>query len=66
MDYEALAEQIESILQDPDAKIKDDLTRRRLAHGARKLSIALEQPMETLRRFGYTVNRTADLIYLSS
>ncbi|KAK8041529.1 hypothetical protein PG994_014536 [Apiospora phragmitis] len=51
--YEALAEQIESILQDPSAQVQDERTCRRLAAAARKLGVALEFPMETLRRFGY-------------
>jgi hypothetical protein len=56
--YEELAEQIESILQDPEAaiaQIRDENTRRRLVQGAGKLAICLEGPRETLRRFGYSV-----------
>ncbi|RYP50589.1 hypothetical protein DL768_003934 [Monosporascus sp. mg162] len=54
--YEALAQQIESILKDPRAittQIKDEKIRRRLAAGGRKLGISLEEPRDTLRRFGY-------------
>ena len=56
--YEALAEQIESILQDPEGaatKITNPETRRRLVESSRKLSASLEQPRETLRRIGYSV-----------
>lgn len=59
--YEALAEQIESILQDPAsaiAQISDERTRRRLVEGGRKLAVSLEQPGETLRKIGYSVCRT--------
>ncbi|KAH9872145.1 hypothetical protein IAQ61_004980 [Plenodomus lingam] len=54
--YEALADQIESILKEPEsatAKIGNEATRRRLVEGGRKLSIALETNRETLRRIGY-------------
>ncbi|KUJ06912.1 S-adenosyl-L-methionine-dependent methyltransferase [Mollisia scopiformis] len=54
--YEALAEQIESLLRDPEstiAQIKDEVTRRRLIEAGRKLSVSLERPRETLRRIGY-------------
>lgn len=55
--YEALADQIESILQNPEAatQIKDERLRRRLAEGGRKLGISFEEPGDTLRRFGYMV-----------
>lgn len=59
--YEALAEQIESLLRDPEstiAQIKNEVTRRRLIEAGRKLSVSLEQPRETLRRIGYAVGRT--------
>lgn len=57
--YEALADRIESILQDPTAvtQIKDDRLRRRIAEGGRKLGIAFEEPRDTLRRIGYMVLR---------
>lgn len=58
--YEALAEQIESILQNPDGAavgVKDERTRHRLIEGGRKLAASLEQPRETLRRIGYSVWR---------
>ncbi|RYP37879.1 hypothetical protein DL767_002751 [Monosporascus sp. MG133] len=53
--YEALAEQIESILQHPEAatQIEDEQIRRRLAEGGRKLNIALEDSGATLRRISY-------------
>ncbi|KAI1074274.1 S-adenosyl-L-methionine-dependent methyltransferase [Whalleya microplaca] len=52
--YEALADQIESILRNPEAThVKDERTRLRLAEGGRKLGISFEQPGDTLRRFGY-------------
>ncbi|RYP61011.1 hypothetical protein DL770_009862 [Monosporascus sp. CRB-9-2] len=53
--YAALAEQIEFILQHPEAatQIEDDQIRRRLAEGGRKLNIALEDPRATLRRISY-------------
>lgn len=56
--YEALAEQIEAFLKDPDtfaSRVTDERTRRRLLEGGRKLSIALEEPRETMRRAGYSV-----------
>lgn len=56
--YEALAEQIESILRHPERAIehiRDERTRRRLVEGGCKLSAALEQPKETFRRVGYSV-----------
>jgi hypothetical protein len=56
--YEALAKQIESILNDPEgatAKISNETTRRRLVEGGRKLSVALEQNIEILRRIGHAV-----------
>lgn len=62
--YEALAEQIESILQDPEtatAQISDEKTRRRLVEGGRKLATSLEQPEDTLRRIGYSVCRLLSL-----
>ncbi|KAK2591048.1 hypothetical protein QQS21_011262 [Conoideocrella luteorostrata] len=55
--YEALAEQIESILQDPKGaatRIGDERTRRRLVEGGRKLVASLERPRDTLRRIGYS------------
>jgi hypothetical protein len=63
--YEALAEQIESILRDPEAaiaQIKDEATRRRLVEGGRKLAASLETPRDTMRRIGYAVGlrRTAN------
>ncbi|KAH7384633.1 S-adenosyl-L-methionine-dependent methyltransferase [Pyrenochaeta sp. MPI-SDFR-AT-0127] len=54
--YEALAEQMEAILHDPQgalAHIRDEATRRRLVEGGRKLAASLEQPRDTLRRIGY-------------
>jgi len=54
--YEALAEQIESILQNPEAtiaQIKDEATRRRLSEGGRRLAASLETPRDTMRRIGY-------------
>jgi hypothetical protein len=56
--YEALAKQIKSILNDPEgatAKIGNETTRRRLVEGGRKLSVALEQNIEILRRIGHAV-----------
>ncbi|KAI0410559.1 hypothetical protein F5X98DRAFT_381661 [Xylaria grammica] len=56
MQYEALAQQIESVLDDPrpaSAQIKDDQLRRRLAESARKLGIFLEEPRHTMRRLGH-------------
>ena len=61
--YEALAEQIESILRDPkgaSAQIRDEETCRRLLEAVRKLAVSLEQPRETLRRIGYLVSRAPD------
>ncbi|KAH8732613.1 S-adenosyl-L-methionine-dependent methyltransferase [Phaeosphaeriaceae sp. PMI808] len=55
--YETLAAQIESILQDPEgtlAQIEDEETRRRLVQGGRKLAVSLESPRETFRRIGYS------------
>ncbi|EPE28200.1 S-adenosyl-L-methionine-dependent methyltransferase [Glarea lozoyensis ATCC 20868] len=55
--YEALADQIESILRDPEAaiaQIGDEVTCRRLSEGGRKLAAFLEQPKDTLRRIGYS------------
>lgn len=66
--YEALAEQIESILQDPEAatsQIKDEQTRRRLIDGGRKLATSLEHPKETLRRIGYSVCKV-DTLFLGA
>ncbi|KAI1465560.1 S-adenosyl-L-methionine-dependent methyltransferase [Daldinia caldariorum] len=53
--YEALADQIELILQTPGAasQVKDEKVRCRLAEGGRKLGISFEEPGDTLRRFGY-------------
>ncbi|KAI1371719.1 S-adenosyl-L-methionine-dependent methyltransferase [Hypoxylon crocopeplum] len=51
--YEELAQQIESILQNPEApdvSIPDEQIRRRLADGGRKLSILLEEPRHTMSR----------------
>uniref|UniRef100_A0A8H7N128 O-methyltransferase C-terminal domain-containing protein n=1 Tax=Bionectria ochroleuca TaxID=29856 RepID=A0A8H7N128_BIOOC len=51
--YEELAQQIESILQNPEAPdvhIPDEHIRRRLADGGRKLSILLEEPRHTMSR----------------
>lgn len=62
--YQALAEQIESILRDPEsasAQIKDEETRRRLIDGGRKLAASLEDPRDTLRRIGYAVCRDSHL-----
>lgn len=56
--YEALVEQIESILHDPEsaiAQIGDERRRRRLAASGRKVVAALETPRDTLRRIGYSV-----------
>jgi hypothetical protein len=58
INYEALADQIESIQKDLEsatAKISNEVTRRRLLESGRKLSIALETNRETLRRIGYAV-----------
>jgi hypothetical protein len=55
--YDILAEQIESILQNPDgvaAEIKDERIRRRLIEGGRRLAVSLEQPSEILRRIGHS------------
>lgn len=60
--YEALAEQIESILQDPKsttAQIKDKGTHRHLIKGGRNLAASLEQPRDTAHRIGYSICRTA-------
>lgn len=61
--YDALAEQIESILKSPEsaAQISDERTRRRLVEGGRKLAAYLEPPRDTLRRMGYSVCRTTCL-----
>ena len=62
--YEKLAEQIELILQCPGvaiSEIKDERTRRRLAEAGHKLSLTLEEPLDTLRRYGYIVCRTSNL-----
>lgn len=67
--YEALAEQIEAILQDSKAataQIKDGETRRRLAEGGRKLSVAMEEPRDTVRRFSYVVCRDLETIILQA
>ena len=67
--YEALADRIESILQDPEGvtvEIRDEETRRRLIEGGRKLAASLELPRETLRRIGYAVCRTASLFVILS
>jgi demethylsterigmatocystin 6-O-methyltransferase len=55
-EYEALAGQIESLLQRPSGalQIGDEKTRRRLVEGARKLSESLELPRETYRRIQYS------------
>ncbi|GAP92083.1 putative sterigmatocystin 8-o-methyltransferase protein [Rosellinia necatrix] len=56
-EYEALAQQIESILQQPGGaieQIRDERTRRRLAEGGRKLAAALELPRQTYRRIQYS------------
>lgn len=55
--YEALADQIEAVLQHSEAptQIKDKRLRRRLAEGGRKLGISFEEPGDTLRRLGYMV-----------
>ena len=57
---ETLAEQIESILHHPEAAGVNSehakAIRRRLAEGARKLSVALEEPRDTLARLGYLVS----------
>jgi hypothetical protein len=56
--YEALADQIESILGDSEGaiiNINNEALRRRLVNSSRKLSVALEQNRETLRRIGYAV-----------
>jgi hypothetical protein len=66
--YEALAEQIESILQDPEAataQIGDEKLRRRLVEGGRKLATSLERPKDTLSRIGYSVCR-AGLLFMSA
>lgn len=52
--FEALANQIESILQERQGiPAIDEGTRRRLVASGRKLSVLLEQPRETERRIGY-------------
>jgi hypothetical protein len=56
--YEELAQQIESILQNPEAPdvhIPDEHIRRRLADGGRKLSILLEEPRHTMSRLEHVV-----------
>lgn len=56
--YEELAQQIESILQNPEAldvRITDEQLRRRLADGGRKLSILLEEPRHTMSRLEHVV-----------
>ncbi|KAJ8133130.1 hypothetical protein O1611_g491 [Lasiodiplodia mahajangana] len=50
---EALADQIESLLQRPDGAL-DEKTRRRLVEGGRKLAESLELPRETYRRIQYS------------
>ncbi|RYP09610.1 hypothetical protein DL764_001152 [Monosporascus ibericus] len=53
--YETLAAQIESLLQNPGASAgQDEQVLRRLAEGGRKLSIAFEDRGASLRRIGYT------------
>lgn len=66
--YEALADQIESILQNHEAatQIKNERLRRRLAEGGRKLGISFEEPGDTLRRFGYMVWAKFSLITIIS
>lgn len=62
--YEALAEQIESILQNTEAataSIGDDNLRRRLIEGCRKLATSLEQPKDTLNRIGSSVCELSSL-----
>jgi hypothetical protein len=54
---EALAEQIESVLRNAEANFANTqdtkAIRRRLCEGARKLSVALEEPRDTLAKVGY-------------
>ncbi|KAI2615207.1 putative sterigmatocystin 8-O-methyltransferase precursor [Hypoxylon sp. NC1633] len=54
-EYTALADQIETILEDREAvfQLQDEGIRRRLVEGGRKLSIALEDPGFTVRRICY-------------
>lgn len=53
--YAALADQIEAILQDPEAEAQVKDERLRLAEGGKKLGISFEGPNDTLRRYGYMV-----------
>ncbi|KAK7745611.1 hypothetical protein SLS62_009789, partial [Diatrype stigma] len=55
-EYEALAGQIESLLQRQGGalQIRNENTRRRLVEGARKLAESLELPRETYRRIQYS------------
>ncbi|KAI0479724.1 S-adenosyl-L-methionine-dependent methyltransferase [Xylaria cf. heliscus] len=56
-EHEALADQIESLLQHPNGafeQIRDEKTRRRLVEGGRKLAESLELPRETYRRIQYS------------
>lgn len=62
--YEELAQQIECILQNPEApdvSIPDEQIRRRLADGGRKLSILLEEPRHTMSRLEHVVLITPPL-----
>ncbi|KAF2654763.1 S-adenosyl-L-methionine-dependent methyltransferase [Lophiostoma macrostomum CBS 122681] len=55
--YEALAQQIETMLVDLEGTtehIGDEETRHRLVEGASKLAIRLEDPRETLRRTSFS------------
>lgn len=56
-EYEALADQIESLLQRQGGalQIRDEETRRRLVEGTHKLAQSLELPRETYRRIQYSV-----------
>lgn len=59
-EYEALADQIESLLQRSDGaleQIRDEKIRCRLVEGGRKLAESLELPRETYRRIQYSVCR---------
>ncbi|KAI1448534.1 S-adenosyl-L-methionine-dependent methyltransferase [Annulohypoxylon stygium] len=56
-EYEALADQIESLLQRSDGaleQIRDEKIRCRLVEGGRKLAESLELPRETYRRIQYS------------
>jgi hypothetical protein len=58
--YEALADQIDSVLQGlQDAPTINEATRHRLVGSSRKLSVFFEKPRETERRIGYAACTTS-------